>query len=243
MASAAEQSQTFRSPGTYTFTVPADVSRITVVAIGGSGGGGAGGGSKGGNLTGGGGGAGGAGAKVVCDLDVTPKGRLALTVGAGGAGGAAPTGDDDGAAGQPGQASAFGYKTPYKDVDVMAAGGAQGAGGSGSSWIGSGGGGAGGSGGQVTDSWCVWESGTVLSGRDGVDGTGGAINRFGRGGFGRSVTVEGFSGGCNSLLFSGGGGHGAGDNDDSDNDTWQYPAEAGEAGSAGCVSVTYSTGG
>ncbi len=76
-------SQTYTTPGTYSFTVPSGVYSILAVATGGGGGGG----SDGYNNNGG--GAGGGGGTAISALAVTPGQNLTITVGAGGAAGAA----------------------------------------------------------------------------------------------------------------------------------------------------------
>lgn len=76
--SAFSQTQTFSTPGTSTFTVPCDVTSITVEAWGG---GGAGGGASANNSKGGGGGAGGSYASSI--LTVSPGQVIAYQVGSG----------------------------------------------------------------------------------------------------------------------------------------------------------------
>ena len=74
-------SQSYATPGTYTFTVPDNVTQVTAIVAGG-GGGGSGGGA--GYIGDGGGGGGG----YIDSLTVTPLGTISVSVGAGGAGGA-----------------------------------------------------------------------------------------------------------------------------------------------------------
>src|SRR3990167_1995468 len=81
-AAFAAGSQTYSTPGTYTFTVPFGVTQLKVVAVGGGGGGGSGGGGWG---SGGGGGCGGGVAGGA--ISVTPGQVGPLYVGYGGAGG------------------------------------------------------------------------------------------------------------------------------------------------------------
>ncbi|QPA60704.1 glycine-rich domain-containing protein [Lysinibacillus sphaericus] len=76
-------SQTFSTPGTYSFTVPTGVTRITY-RMWGAGGGGGGSSAYRGYTPGGGGGA---GAYVSGFLNVVPGNTITVTVGAGGAGG------------------------------------------------------------------------------------------------------------------------------------------------------------
>jgi hypothetical protein len=80
--------QTYSSPGTYTFTVPAGVYRL-FARIWGAGGGGSSGGGSGSSLTGAGGGG---GAYALARLDVTPGENISVTVGTGGSGGSAGSG-------------------------------------------------------------------------------------------------------------------------------------------------------
>lgn len=80
--------------GADTFTVPAGVTSIHVVATGGGGGGGGGGSDPGGP-----GGNGGSGAVVTADMLVTPSQTLSLYVGGGGGGGDAGSGSGEGGGG------------------------------------------------------------------------------------------------------------------------------------------------
>ncbi|MFL5815918.1 MAG: glycine-rich domain-containing protein [Bdellovibrionia bacterium] len=79
--SSSSGSQLYANPGTYTWTVPAGVNSVSVLAVGG-GGGGAGGGS---NLGGGGGG----GLCYANSIAVTPGSSITVVVGAGGTSGVA----------------------------------------------------------------------------------------------------------------------------------------------------------
>ena len=99
------QSQSFTTPGTTTFTVPAGVTNVTVEVWGG---GGAGGGVDATNLITGGGGGGGTYTKAT-GVAVTPGGTITLTVGAGGA---ASLGLDGGA----GEPSTFGSTVPVTAI-------------------------------------------------------------------------------------------------------------------------------
>ena len=117
-------SQTYNTPGTYTFTVPNGVTGVFFMATGGGGGGGAG------NVTAGGGG-GGAGGTYSDFLDVTPGQTIPVVVGTGGAKCASSYSN-----GSPGGYSTF-YSATYKgfgggaglEEDVGSDGGAGGAGG------------------------------------------------------------------------------------------------------------------
>lgn len=81
----------YTSPGTYTFTVPAGVTVLSITACGGGGGGGYYDYDAGHN--GGGAGGGGAAAAVGRKVTVTPGQALTITVGAGGAAGGGSTSD------------------------------------------------------------------------------------------------------------------------------------------------------
>jgi Tfp pilus assembly protein PilX len=116
-------SQSYTTPGTYTFTVPAGVTQVTFIAVGGGGGGGAGGG-----------GGGGAGGTYTGTLTVTPAQQISTVVGSGGLG----IGNSDGGIG--GNSSFGSY------IAHGGGGGGYGYGGSGAGGIGGIGGGLGGDG-------------------------------------------------------------------------------------------------
>ncbi len=109
--------QTYGTAGTYTYTVPAGVTRILAVVVGGGGGGG--GGAKG-NTTGGGGGGGGGGYVTCGSFNVTQGQAIPIVVGAGGASGVGGTSGDGSAGGTGGTSSANG---------ILASGGGGGRGG------------------------------------------------------------------------------------------------------------------
>jgi hypothetical protein len=109
-------SQSWTTPGTYTWTVPSGVTRIVAV-ISGAGGGGAGG------ISSNGGGGGGQGAIVMVLIPVVPGGIVSGTIGAGGVGGAAGT------SGGNGQSSTLTYQGQTLTAPGGGGGNAGGAGG------------------------------------------------------------------------------------------------------------------
>ncbi|BCY28415.1 GEVED domain-containing protein [Flavobacterium okayamense] len=172
---------TVTTPGNYTFTVPCDVTSITVQAWGA---GGAGGGTTANNSRGGGGGAGGSYASSV--LTVTPGTIYNLTVGAGGTGA--------NSAGASGQASWFGTVTT-----VYAQGGQGGAAPNGGTVAGG------------TGSTAASFGTTLIAGANGGNGTiltggagGNGANAGGAGGAARLTEGNG-----NNGTAPGGGGGGA----------------------------------
>ena len=80
------EDQTYNTPGTYSWTAPAGITSVSVVAVGGGGSG-----YGGGSLGGGGGGGGGLGWKN--DITVVPGQSYTVVVGSGGSGGASSSGD------------------------------------------------------------------------------------------------------------------------------------------------------
>ena len=155
-------SQVYTIPGTYSFTVPANVNQVTAIITGGGGGG-----SAGSSVTGYGGGAGGDGGSYIISLAVTPGAVISVIVGVGGA------------------YAAVGYSGAGSSVTgYVAAGGA--AGGVGSAYGAGGVGGAGGGYGDVgrngNDGKGAGDGGS--GGEAGVGGTG----KGGKGG-GTSGTV------------------------------------------------------
>ena len=174
----------FTTAGAYTWTVPAGVTSIKVVAIGGGGGGGGMSGTSAGS-------AGGAGGTVTSTLTVTPGQSLALFVGGGGGAGTSAPSGTYGAGGGGGASS----NVDARAADQIIAGGGGGGGGYSpqTSAGGKGGGvsGAGGAGGT---------NGSITGGSGGAGGTGGAG--------GSSVMMTGANGGSGS----GGGGGGGGSN-------------------------------
>jgi hypothetical protein len=97
-------SQTYSTPGTYTFTVPNGVTRVVAVMWGAGGGGGGGGNNSSYYACGGGG-----GALVTELLNVSSTNSITINVGSGGSGGAAGSGGGNGTSGQTGGASSVTY--------------------------------------------------------------------------------------------------------------------------------------
>lgn len=203
-----------------TWTVPCDVTSITVEVYGaGGGGGGGGGGSNGGVFnTEGGGGAGGGGYTTIT-LDVTPGSTFNYTVGQGGCGGDNGSDFNDGDNGNSGGSSTFaGTDGNGSNVALTANGGSRGTGGDGQE----GGTGDGGSGGSASG------GSTNTTGTPGNNGNGGN-----GGAGGGSAGPNGGNGGVpnsgNGTNY-GGGGAGGGDSD-------------GGNGAPGAILITYETQG
>jgi hypothetical protein len=207
--------QSFSTPGTYTFQVPAGVTAITLEAWGGGGGGGGGGGSHLNNTTAGGGGGGGSGgySKTVA-LAVTPLESFTVTVASGGNGGnggtTAPGIGAPGSNGVNGGTTTITRNTSGSQI-LIATGGQRGTGGDGSSanplFFGTGGpGGTGNSAGAngtagTLASNAGGKGGNAPSG--GTGGTGGVAGNNGQGGEGSVGSTPGAGGG------GGGGGNGS----------------------------------
>ena len=221
------QTQTFDTPGTYTFTVPAGVTSITIECWGA---GGAGGGAY---IGAGGGGGGGAYNKGV--FNVSPNQKLTVTVGAGGIGVNGENGVNGGTttvSGSPGTISAnggsggeagYGWKFLFiisNDYGTGGAGGAGGsyAGGTGGTANGNGAGGGGGAGNAQPGN----------AGSNTQAGAGGSVGG-GKGGDPRTSNNHG-----NPGSAPGGGGGGARSNSD---DT----PRSGGAGAAGQVVISLAT--
>ena len=211
--------ETFDTPGTTTWTVPAGVTSITVEAWGG---GGAGGGSTNtGGFTGRGGAGGGGGAFASSTLTVTPGNTLTIVV-AGTASGV------NGATGNSGGPSFAGPDANSTNALVLAAGGSGGIGNT------AGGTPAGGAGGTVAASVGT----TREAGEDGGNGDTGAGIESGaggagaQGGAGGAAITSGTSNG-NSGTAPGGGGGGARTSRNQGNRT-------GGDGARGEVRITYS---
>jgi hypothetical protein len=194
-------SSTFTSSGT--FTVPAGVTKISAVLIGGGGAGGGSGGGSGGN------GGGGGGLRYINDYTVSPGQTIDVTVGSGGVGGfGANAGGDGGNSliliSGIGIATAFGGKGGTSNYnDIVNAG----AGGTGSVISGSIGGASGGSGGRST--LASGAGGGGAGGYTGVGGTGGSTFGTGSTGIG-DVGSGGAGGGGGAPSVSGCGGGGVG---------------------------------
>lgn len=100
------KSQIFLSSNSW--TAPADVTKVMIIAQGGGGGGGGGGSYDGGTQAGGGGGGGGASERGIAIVDVTPGVAYAIIIGGGGAGGAISVGTNtNGSAGSDGSSTSF----------------------------------------------------------------------------------------------------------------------------------------
>jgi hypothetical protein len=182
----------YTSAGTFSWTCPADVFFVNVVAIGGGGGGG--------STTTGGPGGGGGGLGWLNNYAVTPGTAYTVTVGAAGSSGF-------GSAGGTGGNSFF-----VSTATVCGFGGSggpftsAGAGGSGGSFFPSAQGGMGGAGGAVSNN--CGGGGGGAGGYGGNGGAGGTIVTAGSGGTGGSG--GGGGGSANSVSAAGGGGGGVG---------------------------------
>ena len=188
-------SSTFTTVGSNTFTVPAGVTKISAVLIGGGGAGG--GGSAGGSGSGGQGGGGG-GLRYINDFPVTPGQTLTIIVGAGGNGGTGAGGN--GANSEiVGVATAFGGTGGAADYT-----GTVGAGGTGSIIAGNIGGSSGGNGGTATLTTGAGGGGSAGYSGNGGSGGNGSITNGGVAGSG------GGAGGGGAPTASGSGGGGVG---------------------------------
>ena len=186
-------SSTFTTVGSNTFTVPAGVTKISAVLIGGGGAGGGSGSGSGGN------GGGGGGLIYVNDFPVTPGQTLAVIVGAGGGGVSGGTGGNGGNSSITGIATAFGGTGGTPDYQQSVGAGGAGEGGSG--------GATGGSGGRATLNTGAGGGGAAgYSGNGGTGGNAGVING-GVAGSGGGAGGGG-SGGPSAASGSGGGGVG-----------------------------------
>lgn len=239
----------FTTPGSYTWTVPAGVSSIQIVAIGAGGGGGGMWGTNAGRV-------GGAGAIVASTRSVTAGQVLNLVVGGGGGTGASGPGSGGsytcGAGGGGGGSSNVDSGT----TDQIIAGGGGGGGSCNNATNGGSGGGTGGAGGAggATGIATGGSGGTGgIGGAGGVgrlssngvrgsDGSGGAGGNGGNnsgsypGGLGGSGVGAGIGGinGTNNLAGGGGGGYGGGG-------TGTRPGTGGGAGgSTGPAGSTYA---
>ena len=182
-----------------TWTVPCDVTAITIEIYGGGGGGGGrGGGSNGGFYDSRGGGGGGGGGYTTITINVTPGSSFNYSIGAGGCGGSGQPDGEDGDNGTNGGNTTFsGTDAGGSSVNLTANGGARGTGGDGSEGsAGSGGAGGGASGGSTNT------NGTAGSnGRGGNGGAGGAGGGPGGGG-GAGGGDPGGSGGAGGILIT-----------------------------------------
>jgi hypothetical protein len=182
VATTPHSSQTYVTPGTYTFTVPANVTQVTFIAIGGGGGGAGGGGGGGGGYT--------------AILSVIPMGAVAVIVGAGGAG------SGSGSSGTGGSGGNSSVST------LIGAGGTGGSGNAGGAAGNGGGYGAAGNAGVT----CITgptggvggAGGTYYGGAGGVAGSsnaGGAGNAPGGGGGGTFTGPTGGVGGAGKVII------------------------------------------
>jgi hypothetical protein len=177
VSSTPHNTQIYSTPGSYTFTVPANVTQITFMA--GAGGGGGGGGWYYSAAGGGGGGA------YISVLTVTPGQQIAVVVGAGGTGGSRDVGGTGGnssvagytAYGGTGGQGGVNNSSSTRTGGVGGAGGGYGGyGGNGGSACGASAGGDGGSGGGI--------GGTAGAGGNSDNGYSGGIAGLGGGGGG-----------------------------------------------------------
>lgn len=234
--------QSFTTPGTFNFVVPAGVTSVSAVAV--AGGGGGSGGSSGGDT--GGAGAGGGGTSFTNGISVTPGESLTVIVGAGGLRGNA---DSNGSAGGDSSilrsssvlVTAQGGKPSVGGVGGGEGGfGSAGNGGSGeginTNSIGSGGGGAGGYSGAGGKGGRI---GTPAQAGQGGGGGGGAsgndLFQTGGGGGGVGLLGQGLNGsaGLQGVAGSGGGGGGSGGQNGDDVGNGGLPAAGGQFGGGG----------
>ncbi len=188
-------SQTYSTPGTSNFTVPAGVTRFIVFVCGG-GGGGAGGYS---GTSGGYGGGGGPGGCAIAQVAVTPGQQYTITIGSGGAGGPA-------SGLQPGNASpgSSGTSSSFSGNGVNIVGGPGGGGSVCGSGMGTGQGGGNGGG---NGAYCADSMPGIAGGSTGPSNMGyGANSMFGTGG------ALGCPGGNGGIGAGGGGGSVSGHN-------------------------------
>lgn len=204
--------QTFSPGGSYTFNVPAGITRLLVEVVG-AGGGGAG--SVNGGFPSGGGAGGGYGRKLLTGL--TPGATLTITVGTAGTAGA--LGGGAGGTGGTSSVSGTGFTT------ITVTGGSGGTAGTAGS-LGSGG---------ATPGTCTGGGDLILTGQAGQDGQNGGANNVvalgGDGGFsplGYGQPGRCFGAGSSGTGFGGGGGGAQGGT-----------AAAGGAGAPGGVVITW----
>jgi hypothetical protein len=228
----------FTTPGSYTWTVPAGLTSISVVATGGGGGGG---GITGGFSTGS---AGGAGAIVSSTLTVTPGQVLDIVVGGGGQAG---TNGPNGACGAGGGGGgSTNVDAGSSDQIIAGGGGGGGPGDCGGSAGGNAGGPGGGGGNGATDPDGAGGGGSGgtggaggsdggVSGGNGDGGPGGTGGQNGPyvGGTGGSGVGSGSGGGPNAMNGGGGGGYGGGG-------SGGVAAGGGAGGSTGPAGTTYA---
>ena len=188
----------FTTVGTTTWTVPAGITTLQVLVVGGGGGGGRG--------RGGGGGGGGAFVQNA-NLAVTPGQQISVTVGAGGAGGTSTVGATAGGQSAFGATTAAGGGGGGNFSGGAIAGGAGGSGGggaggsSGPAGTGSAGVGNNGGGGSNGAGGCYYGGGGGGAGGAGAGAISGCGGGAGAGGAGRASTITG-----SSVIYAAGGG-------------------------------------
>ncbi|WP_177235257.1 hypothetical protein [Streptomyces sp. MUSC 14] len=228
--SASAEQTPYKTPGTYTFTVPTNVTSVTFQLVGSGGGGGGGGAAVTAftNKGGGGGGGGGGGSLVECTLATTPGETYTLSVPSGGAGGKSDNGflpSQNGDAGSP--ATVTSTTNPGTPL-IRAAGGDRGLRGTRGIDFESGAGGTGGTGGQANQNICNGVSPAGTNGANGTNGQDGVTKGHaerGKGGTGIWTVPA-----CVAPGRGGNGGYG----------DYQAPAGwDGENGGDGCIAVTY----
>ena len=213
--------QSYTTPGASTFTVPANVTSLSIVATGAGGGGGSED-NNGGSSVSNNGSRGGNGCVVTSSVNVNPNDTLLIFVGGGGGDGLPNPVNGDGSGGGGGGSTNISINSTVSIIAGGGGGGSQGvtvgiggdgcylntpAGGNGgygspSSSLGGygGSGGIGGSGG----------TGTYLQGQSGSNGSGGAGGIGGNGGSAGSGSGSGVGGAAASGTWAGGGGGGYG---------------------------------
>ncbi|MCG3167581.1 MAG: hypothetical protein POELPBGB_03375 [Bacteroidia bacterium] len=178
-----------------TWTVPCDVTAITIEIYGGGGGGGGrGGGSNGGFYDSRGGGGGGGGGYSTITINVTPGSSFNYSIGAGGCGGSGQPDGEDGDNGSNGSGTTFtGSTSGGTPVNLSANGGTRGTGGDGSEGsAGSGGAGGTASGGTTNTTGTAGNNGNSDNGGNGGAGAGPA---GGAGGVGNGAAGTAYGGG------------------------------------------------
>ncbi len=245
----------FTTPGSYTWTVPAGLTSISVVATGGGGGGGGLSGTNAGQV-------GGAGAVVTSTLRVTPGQVLNLVIGGGGGAGANGPGNCCGfalgaAGGGGGSSNVDAGSDPVQlaqNPEIIAGGG-----GGGGSYDGGAGGNAGGAGGAGANGGNADFGQPATGGGGGSGGTGGAAGTNcdgqicnagssgdgGAGGTGGSNgSIPGGSGGSSAGSGTGGGGtsyaNGGGGGGYGGGGGGGVAAGGGAGGSTGPAGTTYA---
>ncbi|HYD66998.1 hypothetical protein [Azospirillum sp.] len=244
-------SQTFTTPGTYTFTVPAGVTSLSAVAVGGGGGG------NNSYGTGGGGG----GLRYVSNLAVIPGQQITLVVGSGGAPGANGGssslgsfitayggqcgGNGVGGLGGAGVGGTGGGTGGQGGYSINGAGAFAGGGGGAAGYTGNGGRGAGFGPSNTASDGLLATAGSGGGGAGGeFCGNGGPSNYFGSGGGGVGLAGPGASGAiAGTYARGGGGGGGSGGANGAMRDGAGANGSGGACGGGGGGSTYMSTGG